>query len=118
MALTIYSGILVPGGFGNRGTKGKIAAAKFARENKIPYLGICLGLQVAVIEYARNVLQLEGEFEFRVLLHIADWIRCSLIRIRANLATPCGHLHARNVQNASWRHYATGSPANLICRKT
>ncbi|KAF9365303.1 CTP synthase ura7 [Mortierella sp. NVP85] len=48
-------GILVPGGFGNRGVEGKIAAAKWAREQGIPYLGICLGLQIAVIEFARNV---------------------------------------------------------------
>ena len=48
--------ILVPGGFGLRGVEGKIAAARFARENNIPYLGICLGMQVAVIEFARNVL--------------------------------------------------------------
>ena len=49
-------GILVPGGFGNRGIEGKILCAKYARENNIPYLGICLGMQTAVIEYARNVL--------------------------------------------------------------
>ncbi|KAK9454694.1 CTP synthase N-terminus-domain-containing protein [Dipodascopsis uninucleata] len=49
-------GILVPGGFGVRGTEGMIAACKWARENKVPYLGICLGLQIAVIEYARSVL--------------------------------------------------------------
>jgi len=48
-------GVLVPGGFGNRGIEGKIAAARFARENNIPYLGICLGMQIAVIEFARNV---------------------------------------------------------------
>ncbi len=48
-------GILVPGGFGDRGTEGKIAAAKFARERHIPYFGLCLGLQIAVIEFARNV---------------------------------------------------------------
>jgi CTP synthase len=53
-ALAKYDAILVPGGFGKRGVEGKIAAAKFARENKIPYLGICLGMQVALIEYARN----------------------------------------------------------------
>ena len=47
--------ILVPGGFGNRGIEGKIAAARYARENRIPYLGICLGMQVAVIEFARNI---------------------------------------------------------------
>ena len=49
-------GILVPGGFGTRGVSGKIAAAGYARENKIPYMGICLGMQVAVIDFARNVL--------------------------------------------------------------
>ena len=51
-------GILIPGGFGDRGIEGKIIAAKYARENKIPYFGICLGMQIAVIEYARNVLGL------------------------------------------------------------
>jgi CTP synthase len=49
------NGIIVPGGFGDRGIEGKIAAAKYARENKIPYLGICLGMQIAVIEFARAV---------------------------------------------------------------
>jgi CTP synthase len=53
-------GILVPGGFGDRGTEGKIAAAKYAREHKIPYYGLCLGLQIAVIEFSRNVLKLKG----------------------------------------------------------
>jgi len=52
-------GILVPGGFGDRGTEGKIAAARYAREKKIPYYGLCLGLQIAVIEFARNVLKLK-----------------------------------------------------------
>lgn len=52
-------GILVPGGFGDRGVQGKILAAKYARENKIPYLGICLGMQIAVIEFARSVLNLQ-----------------------------------------------------------
>jgi CTP synthase len=52
--------ILVPGGFGERGIEGKIAAVKFAREKKVPYLGICLGLQVAIIEYARHVCGLAG----------------------------------------------------------
>jgi len=53
-------GILVPGGFGDRGTEGKIAAAKYAREHNIPYYGLCLGLQIAVIEFARNVLKLKN----------------------------------------------------------
>jgi len=53
-------GILVPGGFGDRGVEGKIAAIQYARENKKPFLGICLGMQLATIEFARNVLGLEG----------------------------------------------------------
>jgi CTP synthase len=60
-------GILVPGGFGGRGIEGKIMAARYARENKIPYFGICLGMQIAVIEFARDVCGLQGanstEFE-------------------------------------------------------
>ena len=52
-------GVLIPGGFGPRGVEGKIQAAKFARENKVPFLGICLGMQVAVIEFARNVIGLK-----------------------------------------------------------
>ncbi len=54
-----YDGLLIPGGFGERGIEGKISAIKFARENKIPFFGICLGLQCAVIEYARNVCGLK-----------------------------------------------------------
>ena len=53
-------GILVPGGFGDRGVEGKIEAIRYARENKIPYFGLCLGMQCAVIEFARNVCKLEG----------------------------------------------------------
>ncbi len=74
--------ILVPGGFGERGVEGKIATVRYARENKIPYLGICLGMQVAVIEYARNVAGLEGAHstEFRkgaahpVIGLITEWV--------------------------------------------
>merc|ERR1740123_1288812 len=58
--LKSVDGILIPGGFGDRGIEGKIAAITYAREHKIPFLGICLGLQMAVIEYCRNVLQLIG----------------------------------------------------------
>jgi len=53
-------GILVPGGFGSRGVEGKICAARFAREKKVPYFGICLGMQIAVIEFARHVAGIEG----------------------------------------------------------
>lgn len=55
-SLSGLDGILVPGGFGTRGTEGKILAVKYARENKVPFLGICLGMQTAIIEFARNVL--------------------------------------------------------------
>ncbi len=73
--------ILVPGGFGQRGVEGMILACKFARENNIPYLGICLGMQVAIIEYARNVLKLKNanstEFDkntkFPVIGLITEW---------------------------------------------
>ncbi|MDU2066747.1 MAG: gamma-glutamyl-gamma-aminobutyrate hydrolase family protein, partial [Sporomusaceae bacterium] len=54
------SGILVPGGFGDRGIEGKIKAIRYARENKIPFFGLCLGMQTAVIEFARNVCHLTG----------------------------------------------------------
>jgi len=57
--LADIDGILIPGGFGDRGTEGKIIAAKFARENNIPFFGICLGMQIATIEFARNVCNLE-----------------------------------------------------------
>ena len=74
--------ILVPGGFGERGVEGKIAAARHARENKVPYLGICLGMQVAVIEYARHVAGLNGahstEFNpstpYPVIALITEWM--------------------------------------------
>ena len=62
-----FDAILVPGGFGKRGIEGKICAAQYAREHQVPYLGICLGMQVATIEYARHVAGLKGanstEFE-------------------------------------------------------
>lgn len=58
--LSNSDGILVPGGFGTRGIEGMIVAAQYARENDIPYFGICLGMQIAVIEFARNVMKLEG----------------------------------------------------------
>ena len=53
-------GVLVPGGFGSRGVEGKVSAVRYARENKIPFLGICLGMQAAIVEYARSVVGMEG----------------------------------------------------------
>ena len=57
--LKSVNGILIPGGFGDRGIEGKILAVHYARTHKIPFLGICLGLQMAVIEFCRNVLQIK-----------------------------------------------------------
>src|ERR1035437_10108322 len=79
--LAKYDAVLVPGGFGKRGIEGKICAARFARENKIPYLGICLGMQVATIEFARHVAGLKDanstEFEpenpHPVIALITEW---------------------------------------------
>ena len=75
-ALQQVDGIVVPGGFGSRGIEGKIKAATFARENKVPYLGLCLGMQVMVIEFARHVLQHEtansSEFDRSTLAPIID----------------------------------------------
>ena len=54
------SGVLIPGGFGKRGTEGKIEAIKYVRKNKIPFLGICFGMQMAIIEFARNILNIKN----------------------------------------------------------
>ncbi|MFV1877278.1 CTP synthase [Nioella sp.] len=82
-----FDAILVPGGFGERGTEGKIKAAQFAREHKVPYLGICLGMQMAVIEAARNLADLgdAGSEEFDhesgkkrftpVVYHLKEWVQ-------------------------------------------
>ena len=82
-----FHAIIVPGGFGERGTEGKIKAAQFAREKKIPYLGICLGMQMAVIEAARNLADMPdaGSEEFDheagarrftpVVYHLKEWVQ-------------------------------------------
>ncbi len=80
--LSRVDAILVPGGFGQRGIEGKIQAAQYAREKQIPYLGICLGMQIAVIEYARNVANMQGanstEFDnhtpYPVVALVTEWI--------------------------------------------
>ncbi len=66
------SGVLVPGGFGGRGVEGKILAARYARENNLPYLGLCLGMQIATIEFARNVLNLPKAHSTEFDLDTAD----------------------------------------------
>ena len=90
--------VLVPGGFGERGVEGMILACKFARENNIPYLGICLGMQVAIIEYARNVLKLKGanstEFDqdtkYPVIGLITEWSDISGKREKRNKNSDLG----------------------------
>ena len=90
--------VLVPGGFGERGVEGMILACKFARENNIPYLGICLGMQVAIIEYARNVLKLKGanstEFnqdtKYPVIGLITEWSDISGKREKRNKNSDLG----------------------------
>jgi CTP synthase len=82
--------ILVPGGFGERGVEGKIATVRYARENKIPYLGICLGMQVAVIEFARDVAGLEGAHSSEFLPKtphpviglITEWLEDGQLQVR------------------------------------
>ena len=83
------NGILVPGGFGERGAEGKIAAIKFARERKIPYLGICFGMQMAVIESARNLSGIldAGSTEFGdcnepVVGLLTEWIKAGITEER------------------------------------
>src|SRR5436189_2376465 len=71
-------GVLVPGGFGERGVEGKISAARFARANKVPYLGLCLGMQVATIEFARNVCGLENANSTEFDENAADPVICLL----------------------------------------
>ncbi len=78
-------GIIVPGGFGHRGIEGKIAAVRFARENKVPYLGICLGMQIALVEYARNKAGMakanSSEFDlttpYPVVALVTEWVDAS-----------------------------------------
>ena len=77
-----YDAILIPGGFGNRGSEGKILAAQYARENNVPFLGICLGMQVAVIEYARNVAgktyanstEFDADTPYPIIGIITEWL--------------------------------------------
>lgn len=93
--LTNIDAILVPGGFGKRGVEGKIKAVRYARENKIPYFGICLGMQIAIIEYARTMAQMQNasstEFDvetpYPVVALVTEWV------------DPKGKLEMRNAQS-------------------
>ena len=78
--LSSATGILIPGGFGNRGINGKIEAIRFARENQIPFLGICLGMQLSIVEFARNVLKIKnsgssefGNYKNNIVSLMTEW---------------------------------------------
>lgn len=126
-----YDGILVPGGFGTRGTEGMITTAKFAREHKVPYLGICLGLQIATIEYARNVLHLSGanstEFDpltqYPIISLVEEWeaheakgVYLGAMRLGAQTAKIFPNTKAHEIYNSDYiserhRHrYELNSP--------
>jgi CTP synthase len=114
-------GVLIPGGFGERGIEGKIQAARFARERKIPYLGLCLGMQVATIEFARDVLKLEGahstEFdpnaphpvialldEQRKVTKKGGTMRLGAQPVQLTVGTQAAHLYGAFVVNERHRH--------------
>lgn len=117
--LSGVDGILVPGGFGNRGVEGKIRTVQYARENKIPYLGICLGMQVAVIEYARNVLGITGanssEFEENgsdsVIGLITEWVTADGDLEQRDAASDLGGTMRLGAQDC---HLVDGSNAYAI----
>ena len=78
--LNSASGVLIPGGFGNRGIPGKLEAIKFARENNVPFLGICLGMQLTIIEYVKNVIKLKnsgssefGKYKNNIISLMTEW---------------------------------------------
>ncbi len=99
--LNKYDGILIPGGFGKRGTEGKIKVIKYAREKQIPFLGICLGMQLLVIEYARNCAGIKNasseEFEEasnssgdHLIYHLSKWIKDQKVEIRSKVQNKGG----------------------------
>jgi CTP synthase len=117
--------ILVPGGFGKRGTEGKIAAIAYARENQIPYLGICLGMQLAVIEFARHVAHIEGanstefnpETPHPVVALITEWLdREGRIEKRNNLSDLGGTMRLGSqccpVKEGTLAHQIYGAQVN------
>tara|TARA_X000000950_G_scaffold14693_1_gene15864 strand:+ start:385 stop:2040 length:1656 start_codon:yes stop_codon:yes gene_type:complete len=99
--LNKYDGILIPGGFGKRGTEGKIKVIKYAREKQIPFLGICLGMQLLVIEYARNCAGIKEanseEFEEEsnsssdhLIYHLSKWIKDQKVEVRSKIQNKGG----------------------------
>ena len=109
-ALKGMDAILVPGGFGERGIEGKIPAVRYAREHGIPYLGICLGMQVAIVEFARHVLGLDGRQQHRVRSRDA----ASGDRAHHRMAGPGCRLGEARRQVRQGRHHAPGRPGMLL----
>ena len=103
--------VLVPGGFGERGIEGKIAAVRYARQNKIPYLGICLGMQVAVIEFARDVAKLEGAHSTEFLANTPH----PVIALVTEWQDEAGNIETRDKNLRSRRHHAPGWTESLPC---
>jgi CTP synthase len=111
-------GILVPGGFGERGAEGKIEAVRFAREKKVPFLGICFGMQMAVIEAARNLVGLDkasstefGPCDEPVVGLLTEWLRGNDREKRSKAArsprTPCSPASSRRRKSrADWSKQA------------
>jgi len=114
-------GVLVPGGFGERGVQGKIMAARYAREHKLPYLGLCLGMQIATIEFARHVLHLEGahstEFdkgsphpviamleEQKGIMNMGGTMRLGAQPVQLQVGTRAARLYGAFVVNERHRH--------------
>jgi CTP synthase len=114
-------GILIPGGFGERGIEGKVLAARYARENRLPYLGLCLGMQIATIEFARNVLGLEGahstEFnkqsphpviamldEQRGIANMGGTMRLGAQPVQLKVGSRAAHLYGAFLANERHRH--------------
>jgi CTP synthase len=120
-ALENVDAILVPGGFGERGIEGKIATVRYARENGIPYLGICLGLQVAVIEFARNVAGMEdaNSTEFNaatrhpVVALITEWLNADGSKERRSQASDLGGTMRLGAQRC---HLEEGSNVRTMYR--
>ena len=84
--LKSFDGIIVPGGFGKRGVDGKIMAINFVRENNIPFLGLCYGLQLAVIEFARNVCKLKEAHTTEIEPDTSQPVICTMAEQMANIA--------------------------------
>ena len=114
-------GVLVPGGFGERGVQGKILAAQYARESKLPFLGLCLGMQMATVEFARSVLELEGahstEFdkasphpviamieEQKGLMNVGGTMRLGAQPVQLQVGTKAARLYGAFVVNERHRH--------------